>query len=84
MTNLEYLPFEPFFLQGSKGPLFCVYFPPVATDRGNILFIPPFADEMNRSRSMVAMQARAFAAKGFGTLLIDLYAHRYTQLPTRP
>src|SRR5262249_35049316 len=38
-----------------------------------ILYIHPFADELNKSRRMVALQARQFAANGFGVLLPDLY-----------
>jgi exosortase A-associated hydrolase 2 len=65
--------FEPFFLTSGSMRLFCVYFPPVADIRGSYLFVPPFAEEMNRSRSMVAMQSRALAANGFAVLLVDLF-----------
>lgn len=66
---------HPFFLNGSAGNLFGLYFPPVKdkTHQGDILFIPPFAEELNRSRHMISRQARAFSARGFGVLLIDLY-----------
>jgi exosortase A-associated hydrolase 2 len=64
--------FEPFFLEAESMRLFCVYFPPAATARGSYLFVPPFAEEMNRSRSIVATQARALASRGFGVLLVDL------------
>lgn len=66
---------HPFFLNGSAGNLFGVYFPPVKdkTHQGDILFIPPFAEELNRSRHMITRQARVFAAQGYGVLLIDLY-----------
>ena len=40
---------------------------------GGIVYIHPFAEELNRSRRMVALQARAFAAAGFAVLQIDLY-----------
>jgi exosortase A-associated hydrolase 2 len=65
--------FEPFFLASGSMRLFCVYFPPCSTGRGSYVFVPPFAEEMNRSRSMVAAQARALAANGFGVLLVDLF-----------
>jgi exosortase A-associated hydrolase 2 len=65
--------FEPFFLDAGAMRLFCVYFPPIGGARGNYVFVPPFAEEMNRCRSMVAMQARALAHEGFGTLLVDLF-----------
>ncbi len=65
---------QPFFLDGSAGPLFAIYFPPddAAPRRGNVLFVPPFAEEMNRARRMAALQARALARIGVGTLLLDL------------
>ena len=66
---------EPGFLQGSLGPLFILYYPPAPTipPRGSILYIHPFAEEMNKSRRMAALQARRFAAAGFGVLQPDLY-----------
>jgi len=65
----------PFFLQGSQGQLFAVYYPPgvAQTIRGQVLVVPPFAEEMNKSRRMLALQARALADVGFGTLIVDLY-----------
>lgn len=39
--------------------------------RGQVLFVPPFNEEMNRCRSMVTQQAQAFAGMGFGALVID-------------
>lgn len=40
--------------------------------RGSILFLPPFAEEMNKSRRTVAQQARALAAAGYCVMLLDL------------
>lgn len=40
---------------------------------GNVLCVPPFNEEMNRCRSMVTLQAQAFAAVGIGTLIVDLH-----------
>lgn len=40
--------------------------------RGQLLYIHPFADEMNKSRRMAALQARALARSGFEVLQIDL------------
>jgi exosortase A-associated hydrolase 2 len=65
--------FEPFFLETDSKRLFCVFFPPAGEARGNYLFVPPFAEEMNRCRSMVAMQSRALCNNGFGVLLVDLF-----------
>jgi len=66
---------EPGFLQGVSGPLFILYYPPYPAipSRGSILYIHPFAEEMNKSRRMAALQARRFAAAGFGVLQPDLY-----------
>jgi len=41
--------------------------------RGGVLFVPPFAEEMNKSRRQVMLQARALATLGYGVLLVDLY-----------
>ncbi|MCP5197455.1 MAG: hydrolase 2, exosortase A system-associated [Gammaproteobacteria bacterium] len=66
---------EPFFLTGSRGALFAVYYPPTCEPgkRGGVLYVPPFAEEMNKSRRMAALQARRLAAAGFAVLLPDLY-----------
>lgn len=66
---------QAFFLPGSTGNLFALYFAPqrpVAVPRG-ILFFPPFAEEVNKSRRMVALQARRFAAAGYAVLLLDVF-----------
>ena len=41
--------------------------------RGAIVYVHPFAEEMNKSRRMAALQARSLAAAGFAVLQIDLY-----------
>ncbi|MCA1855849.1 hydrolase 1, exosortase A system-associated [Massilia oculi] len=64
---------EPFFLDGPAGPLFCLFHPPHGTCRGALVHVPPFGEEMNRSRRMVALAARALAAQGIGVLQLDLY-----------
>ncbi|MBS0446991.1 MAG: hydrolase 1, exosortase A system-associated [Proteobacteria bacterium] len=66
---------RPFLLQGSRGALFAVYFPPAGTPHpaGDVLVVPPFAEEMNRCRAMLSLQARALAAIGIGTLIVDPY-----------
>lgn len=40
--------------------------------RGLVIYLHPFAEEMNKSRRMAALQARALAAEGFAVLQIDL------------
>lgn len=63
------------FIAGPRGDLFTLYFPPRpgAPDCGDLIFIPPFAEEMNRARGVVLAQARALAAAGLGVLVLDLY-----------
>ncbi len=68
-------PARPFFLDAAPGRRFCLYHAPDASREcaGAILYVHPFGDEMNMSRHMAAMQARAFAAMGLGVLQIDLH-----------
>lgn len=65
----------PFFLNADEGERFCLYHAPETgtPPRGAILYIHPFAEELNKSRRMVALQARAYAQQGFGVLQIDLF-----------
>ena len=65
-------PAEPFFLKAAGGQRFCLYHPSAGPARGALLYVHPFAEEMNRSRRMAALQARAFAAAGHAVLQIDL------------
>jgi exosortase A-associated hydrolase 2 len=64
---------EPFFLDGFPGRRFCLFHPPGAPCRGAVLYVHPFAEEMNRARRMAALQARALSQLGYGVLQIDLY-----------
>lgn len=63
---------EPFFLQRPGGQLFCLFHPPRGACRGAVLYVPPFAEEMNRARRIAAQQARELAALGYGVLQPDL------------
>jgi uncharacterized protein len=68
--------FEPQFLTVDPEPLgqrFAIHHPP-ATDgtHGLVVYVHPFAEEMNKSRRMAALQSRALAAAGFAVLQIDL------------
>lgn len=63
----------PRFIEGSKGPLFCLTYLPEDKSAEILLFLPPFAEELNRCRVMVAMQARQLAVIGVGTLLLDYF-----------
>ena len=67
--------FEAFFLPASPGQRFCLFHPPAGASgtRGAIVYIHPFAEELNRTRRMAALQARAFAEAGYAVLQIDLF-----------
>lgn len=63
-----------FFLRGPQGPLFSVYHPAAGRRRSDplgLVYAPPFAEEMNRSRRMAALQARRLAGLGIDVLLLD-------------
>jgi exosortase A-associated hydrolase 2 len=65
---------DPFFLEIDPGQRFCLFHPPAPGPcRGAVLYVHPFADEMNKSRRVAALQARDLAAAGFGVLQMDLY-----------
>jgi uncharacterized protein len=67
---------EPFFLAATTpegGQRFCLWHPAQGlaagqAPRGLILYIHPFAEEMNKARRMAALQSRAFAKEGFEVL----------------
>lgn len=64
---------QPFFLPAPHGQRFCLFHPAAgAGPRGAVLYIHPFAEEMNKSRRMAALQSRALAATGYDVLQIDL------------
>lgn len=65
---------EAFFLPATGGQRFCLLHRPGGpeTERGALVFIHPFAEEMNKARRMAAVQARALAMAGYRVLQIDL------------
>ncbi|NMM86731.1 hydrolase 2, exosortase A system-associated [Rhodococcus sp. SRB_17] len=64
---------EAFFLPTGSGQRFCLFHPPQGeAPRGSILYLHPFAEELNCTRRMVAQQARSLAQAGYGVLQIDL------------
>jgi uncharacterized protein len=69
-------PFEAFFLpvEGAEpGQRFCLFHPAQGGRvRGSVLYVHPFAEEMNKSRRMAALQSRALAKAGYNVLQIDL------------
>jgi len=64
---------QAFFLPSDQGARFCLYHAAANGEaRGAIIYLHPFAEEMNKSRRMAALQARAMAEAGFDVLQIDL------------
>ena len=67
---------ESFFLPADNGRLgqrFCLFHPAQGkVNRGSVLYVHPFAEEMNKSRRMAALQSRALAQAGYSVLQIDL------------
>ena len=67
---------DAFFLgadAGFAGQRFCLYHPPHGgTLRGAVVYVHPFAEEMNKARRMAALQSRALARAGHAVLQIDL------------
>ena len=66
---------DAFFLPLRRGRRFCIRYEPepITARRGALVYVHPFAEEMNKSRRMAALQARAFADAGWTVLQIDLY-----------
>ena len=66
---------EVFFLEGEPGRLFCILHQPRSAipAKGAIVYLHPFAEEMNKSRRMAAIQARTLADEGWWVLQPDLY-----------
>lgn len=65
---------EAFFLPVASGQRLCLYHPPKAiAAKGAVLYLHPFAEEMNKARRMAALQARLLAEHGYAVLQIDLH-----------
>ena len=59
---------------GGSTRRFGLHYKPHAADiLGAILLLPPFGEELNKSRRTLALSARRFAAAGYAVLQIDLY-----------
>jgi len=61
-------------MKGGTANVFCTF---VRHDspacRSAVLFVPPFAEELNKARRQVAVAARMFAALGHCVLIVDLF-----------
>lgn len=63
---------RPFHIATAHGRCFALHHPSATPDvRSRVLYVPPFAEEMNKSRRMAALTARALSAAGADVLQID-------------
>lgn len=74
-TAPKQVPPEPVVLDGLAGPVFAIHWPGHRShDSGYaVIYLPPFAEELNRARRMAALQAQMLAAAGIGMLALDPY-----------
>lgn len=63
---------EAFYLPSGAGQRYSLYHAAQGPLRGLIVYVHPFAEELNKTRRMAALQARALAQAGYGVLQIDL------------
>ena len=62
-----------FFLPAAGGEQrLCLFHAPAGAPRSRVLYLHPFAEEMNKSRRMAALACRALAEAGHAVLQIDL------------
>jgi exosortase A-associated hydrolase 2 len=61
------------FIAGAKGSNFLLLRRPPEAPRGCVLVVPPFAEEMNKSRRMITEVACALASRGIASIVPDLY-----------
>ena len=66
---------EAFFLPVAQGHRFCLLREPAPSvpARGAVVYVHPFAEEMNKARRMASLQAKAMAGAGYFVLQIDLH-----------
>ena len=53
---------RPCYIGGVAGNNFVFELEPLDVQRGTVFFVPPFAEEMNRVRRMIVLQARQMAS----------------------
>ena len=63
---------EAAFVDGTRGRLFVVLRGP-ATATSAVLIVPPFAEEMNKTRRTITEVARALAQRGMASVCVDLF-----------
>jgi exosortase A-associated hydrolase 2 len=64
---------EPFFLPAPGGQRLCIHHAPTGPARGAVLYVHPWAEEMNKSRRMAALQSHGLASAGYAVLRLDLH-----------
>jgi len=63
-----------FFTEGSAGSLFCIgALRPAGIPTRRVLLVPPFAEEMNKSRHLLSAILRGLAGAGHQVILPDLF-----------
>lgn len=63
---------DPAFLEGGSGRIHCTFFrPDQAASPTGVLFLPPFAEEMNKARRMMALFGHRLAGEGWVMALPD-------------
>ncbi len=60
-------------MPGGRGSRMLICYPPRAPARGTVVYVHPFAEEMNKSRRMAALQARALSQAGWWVVQVDLF-----------
>jgi exosortase A-associated hydrolase 2 len=63
----------PRFLEGPRGRIFVLTSRPAGHGGASVLIVPPFAEEMNKSRKVFTDLARRLAQKGIAAIIPDLY-----------
>ena len=63
---------QAFFLPTAQGRRFALFHPAEGLPAGSVLYLHPFAEELNTTRRVVARQARALAQAGLAVLQVDL------------
>ncbi|MEM7501112.1 MAG: hydrolase 2, exosortase A system-associated [Pseudomonadota bacterium] len=63
---------RPFFLEGEEGRLFTLLYMPPKPQQA-VVFVPPFAEEMNKCRQQVSRTAQALVKNDCAVLIVDLF-----------
>jgi exosortase A-associated hydrolase 2 len=61
------------YVESVKGRIFVTFWRPDAAPRHCVMIVPPFAEELNKSRRMLAEVAQLLAARGVATVCPDLF-----------